>query len=414
MELIETKTLNCRICGGSNLFEAMDFGNLALTGVFQKDGGQVPTAPLCLCRCQDCGLVQLGHSYQQESLYGETYGYESHLNPSMVSHLQAKAKMLERKYLAGKSQPVVVDIASNDGTLLAGYTNPNARLIGIDPLINVVTDHYPATAIKLQEFFSASGYLSRISEKADLVTSLSVLYDLDNPRKFAQDIAEILNENGIWHFEQSYLPTMVDTLSYDTICHEHLLYLTLSDIQNLLAGTDLIIIDASLNSINGGSITVTAQKSSGKTRSPFVDFLIDKETKSGYRTNEPIKRFSEKASQHKTDLKDLIQKYLDSGFDVYALGASTKGNVLLQWLGIDQNMIQSIGDVNPRKFGKQTPGTCIPIVAEDEILNLADENVIAVVLPWHFRQGIVTKSQQFMQSGGALLFPLPQIEVVSI
>ena len=414
MALIETKTLNCRICGGPNLYEAMDFGNLALTGVFQADGDQVPTAPLCLCRCQDCGLVQLRHSYQQESLYGETYGYESHLNASMVSHLQAKAKMLERKYLAGNSHPVVVDIASNDGTLLAGYTNPNSRLIGIDPLIHVVTDYYPVTATKLQEFFSASGYFSQVSEKADLVTSLSVLYDLDNPRKFAQDIAEILNDNGIWHFEQSYLPTMVDTLSYDTICHEHLLYLTLSDIQNLLAGTDMVIIDASLNSINGGSITVTAQKSSKKKKSPFVDFLLDKEEKSGYRTNEPIKRFSEKASQHKIDLKNLIQKYIASGFEVYALGASTKGNVLLQWLEIDQKMIKSVGDVNSRKFGKQTPGTCIPIVAESEILNLAKENVIAIVLPWHFRQGIVTKSQQFMQSGGALLFPLPQIEVVSI
>jgi len=414
MRLIETKALNCRICGGHNLHEVMDFGNLALTGVFQADGDHVPTAPLCLCRCQDCGLVQLGHSYQQESLYGETYGYESHLNASMVSHLQSKAKMLERKYLAGNSHPVVVDIASNDGTLLAGYTNSNARLIGIDPLIHIVTDHYPVNAIKIQEFFSASGYFSVITEKADLVTSLSVLYDLDNPRKFAQDIAEILNENGIWHFEQSYLPTMVDTLSYDTICHEHLLYLTLSDIQNLLAGTDLVIIDASLNSINGGSITVTAQKSSKKKKSPFVDFLLEKEVKSGYRTNEPIKRFSEKASQHKIDLKNLIQKYIDSGFDVYALGASTKGNVLLQWLKIDQSMIKSVGDVNSRKFGKQTPGTCIPIISENEILNIANENVIAIVLPWHFRQGIVTKSQQFMQSGGALLFPLPQIEVVSI
>lgn len=414
MELIETKTLVCRICGGPNLFEAMDFGNLSLTGVFQTDGEQVPNAPLLLCRCEDCGLVQLGHSYQQASLYGETYGYESHLNPSMVSHLQAKAKMLELKYLSGNPKPVVVDIASNDGTLLAGYTNPNAQLIGIDPLLNVVTDHYPSSATKLQEFFSASGYFSKIDKKADLVTSLSVLYDLDDPRRFAQEVAEILKDNGIWHFEQSYLPTMVDTLSYDTICHEHLLYLTLSDIENLLTGTNMTIVDASLNSINGGSISVTAQKNSDRQRSPFVNFLLNKEVKNGYRTNEPIKNFSQSALQHRTDLKDLIQNYIDSGFEVYALGASTKGNVLLQWLEIDQKFIQSVGDVNPRKFGKQTPGTCIPIVPEEEILNLANEKVIALVLPWHFRQGIVTKSQQFMQSGGALLFPLPQIEVVSI
>lgn len=414
MSLIEKKTLNCRICGSSNLFEAMDFGSLALTGVFETEGDQVPKAPLCLCRCEDCGLVQLGHSYEQASLYGETYGYESHLNSSMVTHLQAKAKMLERKYLSGNPNPVVVDIASNDGTLLAGYTYPEAQLIGIDPLLGVVTDHYPRSATKLQEFFSADGYFSAIDKKADLVTSLSVLYDLDDPRKFAQDVAEILKDDGIWHFEQSYLPTMVDTLSYDTVCHEHLLYLTLSDIENLLSGTNLTIVDASLNSINGGSITVTAQKNSKRPQSPFVEFLLTKEINSGFRTNEPIIKFCQNAMQHRTDLKNLIQNYIEAGFEVYALGASTKGNVLLQWLEIDQQFIRSVGDVNPRKFGKQTPGTCIPIVPENDILTRVEKNSIAIVLPWHFRQGIVTKSQQFMEAGGALLFPLPRIEVVSI
>jgi hypothetical protein len=118
--------------------------------------------------------------------------------------------------------------------------------------------------------------------------------------------------------------------------------------------------------------------------------------------------------QHRTDLKNLIQNYIEAGFEVYALGASTKGNVLLQWLEIDRRFIQSVGDVNPRKFGKQTPGTCIPIVPENDILTMAEKNSIALVLPWHFRQGIVAKSQQFMEAGGALLFPLPRIEVVSI
>ena len=414
MDQIETKTTNCRICGNSNLIEVMDFGELALTGVFLTGGNEVPTAPLILCRCESCGLVQLAHSYKQEFLYGDTYGYESHLNPSMVTHLQAKAKMLEQKYLSDKENPIVVDIASNDGTLLSGYTNPNCRTVGIDPLIDVVGNFYPKNATKLKQFFSSVGYFSKVNEKADLVTSLSVLYDLDDPRKFAQDVAEILNADGIWHFEQSYLPTMIDTLSYDTICHEHLLYLTLTDIENLLRESGMVIIDASLNSVNGGSIAVTAQKKSLKEKSPFAQYLLEKEIGRGYKSIEPIRIFAHNADRHRSELKDLILNYKNSGFDVYALGASTKGNVLLQWLEIDNDLIKSIGDVNTRKFGKQTPGTCIPIVDENEILKLASSNVIALVLPWHFRQGIVAKSQKFLENGGALMFPLPQIEVVSI
>lgn len=415
MSSIATKIDACRICAGKTLSPIMDFGDLALTGVFLSDGTKVEKSPLVLCRCDGCGLVQLQHTYEQSALYGESYGYESHLNNSMVAHLKSKARALEARFLQEKASPIIVDIASNDGTLLAGYTNKKANLIGIDPLISVVSDFYPENSHKVGKFFNADSFFSVTTEKADLVTSLSVLYDLDDPKGFVRDISLILEDGGVWHFEQSYLPTMVDTLSYDTICHEHLLYLTLNDIKNLLMGTDMVLIDASLNAVNGGSIAVTAQKKPiSYKESPFLSFLLQKEEIRGYHTDLPIKKFASDSEKHRIELKELIEDYKSLGYEVHALGASTKGNVLLQWLGLDKEFIKSVGDINPRKFGKETPGTAIPIINELEVLKLNPKSSVSVVLPWHFRNGIVLNCQEYLHSGGALIFPLPQIEVVSI
>lgn len=393
----------------------MNFGDLALTGVFEVDGVNVLRAPMSLSRCNDCGLVQLAHNYESEYLYGETYGYESHLNKSMVDHLQRKARLLEELYLNSPGRKTVVDIASNDGTLLSGYLSKELDLVGIDPLIGVVGDYYPTSVTKITEFFNADSYESRISKKASLVTSLSVLYDLEDPIKFAKDVNHILEEEGIWHFEQSYLPTMVDTLSYDTICHEHLLYLSMHDIFNLLKATGFTIISASLNSINGGSIAVTARKGSTNASQelpPFVNYLLNNEVKLGYQDGSAVRKFSLDAENHRKELSQLITSYLDQGFTVFGLGASTKGNVLLQWLNLGENKIEAIGDINPRKFDRQTPGTGIKIVSEESLIEKYGKNSIALVLPWHFRDGIVRNSEEYLGKGGNLLFPLPKIQLV--
>jgi hypothetical protein len=405
----------CRLCGKEEMREIIDFGDMALTGVFATDGLSVQKAPLQLVRCIACGMTQLGHRFDPSVLYGETYGYESHLNSSMTKHLKSKARTLEATYLSDIQSPIIVDIASNDGTLLSGYINSDAKLIGIDPLIDHVSDHYPKESIKISNFFSKENFFSKSSDKANLVTSLSVLYDLDDPRKFASDIFEILENEGIWHFEQSYLPTMVETLSYDTICHEHLLYFSLTNIQNLLTFSGFQIIDVSLNSINGGSIAVTAIKSKSTVeQSPFVSYLLNQESLNGFDTDEALLAFAEKAKSHKKSLKTLIENYKDNGYKVVGLGASTKGNVLLQWLGLDNTYIKYIGDINPKKFNAQCPGSGIPIIKESKIFDAADQKTIALVLPWHFRDGIVTGSERYLSKGGKLLFPLPQIQVVGI
>jgi hypothetical protein len=404
---------NCRICNSSNIELILDFGDLALTGVFLEDGSQVLKAPLRLVRCESCGLVQLAHTYSLDALYTDSYGYESHLNQSMRNHLKSKAQLLQKKYLRNKTNPIVVDVASNDGTLLAGYSLPGATYIGIDPLIKNISDYYPSNAIKVNDFFTSEAYRQVSESQASLVTSLSVIYDLDNPVSFAKDVELILEEGGIWHFEQSYLPTMIETLSYDTICHEHLLYLRLSDIMKILSIAGLQILDASLNATNGGSIAVTAIKSEASiTPDPFVGYLLEKEESDGYASGLRLREFAKDAVEHSKDLRKILGEYKSSNFTIFGLGASTKGNVLLQWAGLNSSTIESIGDINPKKFGKQTPGTCIDIVSENEVLESAASNVLVVVMPWHFRDGIVKNSMRYLENGGKLLFPLPRIEIV--
>lgn len=413
-----SKTLDgCRLCGSSSVEVVLDFGNLSLTGLFLKENEVVPKADLTLVTCLSCNLVQLKHSYPRDILYGSNYGYESHLNSTMLSHLHAKAKMLSKKYL-GSGEKIVVDIASNDGSFLNGFVGTGIKKVAIDPIMKNLTDHYPAETIKIPDFFSAEVYWRNVNRPAALVTSLSVLYDLDQPLAFAKDVFEILEENGIWHLEQSYLPSMVETTSYDTVCHEHLLYLSMHNLKTILEVVGFSIIEVSMNDVNGGSIAVTAVKKRNfkAVDDPFVNFLLTQEVDNGFTTGQAMHDFAKNAFKHKEDLGALINEYKQLDFEIYGLGASTKGNVLLQWTGIDNHIIKSIGEINPRKFGKVTPGTNIKIVDEKDILGKVPykSGIISLVLPWHFRDGIIRRSDKYLSNGGKLLFPLPKIESIGI
>jgi hypothetical protein len=206
---------------------------------------------------------------------------------------------------------------------------------------------------------------------------------------------------------------MVATTSYDTICHEHLLYFSLHDLRFLLNNSGFQLIDATLNSTNGGSIAITAKKSNLiEPVDPFVDFLLAREVKLGFQNGSAMEKFVHEALTHRDNIKDIVYNYKVLDFNIFGLGASTKGNVLLQWAELNGNFINSIGDINPKKFGKLTPGSAIPIVPEEEILKMGNKKSIALVLPWHFRSGILDRAENFLSNGGKLLFPLPNIEVV--
>lgn len=400
------------MCSSSGLASVLNMGNVALTGQFSVSGKSVIEMPLNLSQCSSCGLVQLLNSYPADLLYGKAYGYESHLNSSMRKHLHRKANLLEKKFLAGKN-PVTLDIASNDGTLLSGYRNSNITKIGVDPILRYLEDYYPPQSIKLSKFFDESILNEVLPDSVDLVTSLSVLYDLNNPIEFAKTINTILKQGGIWHFEQSYLPSMLSSLSYDTICHEHLLYLSMKDVLRILNESGFSIIEVTQNSVNGGSLAVTAVKGKSHDFHPYLSYLLNKEKQIGLYNGEALRSFGQSAMLHSKEAKNLIHEYKQLGFKIYGLGASTKGNVFLSYAKLSSEEIDCIGDINPKKFGKRTPGSDISIKSETEVLSRADNRSLYLILPWHFRENIISNCSSILEKHGSFLVPFPSLEIVS-
>jgi hypothetical protein len=408
-----TKIANCRVCHGDNLLSVLDLGSQFLTGVFPRSREEaVVRGPLELLWCSDCNLLQLAHSYAPNLMYGENYGYRSGLNPSMIRHLTRKVHYLER--IADlQSGDTVIDIGSNDGTALKAYTRPDIRRLGIDPTARKFANFYPPEIILIPEFFSAERIRKAGIDKARIITSIAMFYDLEDPITFAREIGEPLASDGIWHFEQSYMPSMLRTGSYDTVCHEHVEYYCMSTIKYILDRADLDVLDVKMNAVNGGSFAVTAVKKSprGGTRNNIiVDWLIEQELRMGLNTPRPFRDFEERVYRHRADLRRLLAACISAGSSIVGYGASTKGNVLLQFCGITTDQVGAIAEVNADKFGAFTPGTLIPIISEADAHAMNPDYLL--VLPWHFKEGILTREENYLNKGGKIIFPPPEIEIV--
>jgi SAM-dependent methyltransferase len=406
----------CRICGNSTLMPILDLGRQYLTGVFPRGrDDKLTCGPLELVRCEGadaCGLVQLRHSYDHAEMYGANYGYRSSLNKSMVRHLADKVDgLLEFVPLAPTD--LVLDIGSNDGTLLSNYPIAGPTLVGMDPSAAKFRELYRPDIRVIPDFFSADTLRRHFPDRrVKLVTSIAMFYDLEAPQAFADQIASILAEDGVWHFEQSYLPAMLRTTSYDTICHEHLEYYALRQIKWIADRAGLKIIDVTFNAVNGGSFAVTAAPMAA----PYpectekLQALLTDEDRMGLSTFGTYLAFGTRAMQHKLDLLKMLRNINAAGKKVVGYGASTKGNVLLQYCGLSAAEIPCIADVNSDKFGCVTPGTWIPIVSEADAKSANPDYFL--VLPWHFRENLVGREQEFLTRGGKMIFPLPTIDIV--
>lgn len=410
-----TKIKKCRICGNQNLELVVDLGNQVLTGIFPKNKDEkITSGPLRLVKCSGsddiCGLLQLEHSYDLEELYGENYGYRSGLNESMVLHLRDKIKKIVSKILITEGD-LIIDIGSNDSTTLQAYTNPNLLLVGVDPTGLKFKEYYPDQISLIPDFFSSDLIKNNFpGKKAKVVTSFSMFYDLEEPLKFMQEIFDIIDNQGIWVFEQSYMPTMLEKNSYDTICHEHLEFYTLQQIKWMADKVGFKIIDVELNEINGGSFSITvAKKESQYVPNSNVQQVLDNEKSKNLDHIETYLNFANSITESRIDLINFIEQAKKEGKKIAAIGASTKGNVILQYCGLNQDSIYNIGEVNKDKFGSYTPGTLIPIIFEDELLATNPDYLI--VLPWHFRKFFLS-NKKFENLN--LVFPLPKLEIINI
>jgi NDP-4-keto-2,6-dideoxyhexose 3-C-methyltransferase len=408
------KVEKCRICGNTHLECVLDLGEQMLTGVFPREkNAKVTVGPLRLVKCtggdEVCGLLQMEHSYDLGEMYGENYGYRSGLNVSMVSHLHSKVKKILTQ-VELREGDLVIDIGSNDSTTLQAYPDASVSLVGIDPTGVKFHSYYPPHIQLIPDFFSSALVKARFpGKKAKVVTSFAMFYDLEDPTDFMRQVYEVLADDGVWVFEQSYMPTMLETNSYDTVCHEHLEFYALKQIKWMADKVGFRIIDVEFNDVNGGSFSITVAKAKGNlTIVPSVQKILDAEREQGLDTLAPYQAFAKRAEQTKNDLLAFIKNAHAQGKTIAALGASTKGNVLLQYCGLTEKDIAFVGEVNAEKYGCYTPGTWIPIIPEAVVLAKSPDYLI--VLPWHFRK-FFQGQEKYKQSN--LVFPLPNLEVLS-
>src|SRR5437870_9289391 len=414
-----THRKSCRICGSTSLRNVIDLGPQHLQGSFAKPGEPTPPLrriPCVLVRCDPtadetaCGLLQMEHSVPPEILY-YSYWYRSGTNQTMRDHLAGIVREVMR--VRRRKTGAVLDIGCNDGTLLDNYP-ASWRKVGVDPSdiaqeikggIHVVQDVFPSAELKRR--------LPRL--KFDVITSVAMFYDLEAPVGFVRAIQESLAPDGIWVVEMSYMPSMLRMNSYDTICHEHLEYYSLSVLENIFRRCGLKVARAELNSINGGSIRCYVVHDGcnafrnqewiaglKQLRNDEFDLELD--------TDKPYKSFQDRINLHRDELVTLLKKFKREGKRIHIYGASTKGNTILQWCNLDNRMIDYAAERNPDKYGAFTLGTEIPIISEAESRAMNPDYYL--VLPWHFKEEFLERERETLSKGIGLIFPLPTIETI--
>lgn len=306
----------------------------------------------------------------------------------------------------------VLDIGSNDATLLRAYGTRGIVRTGMDPTGRKFSMYYPPEVRLIPDFFSAAAYRESGAPAPKVVTSIAMFYDLESPIAFAREIESILAPGGVWHFEQSYLPSMLRATSYDTVCHEHIEYYSLRVVSRILEAAGLRLIDVKMNGVNGGSFAVTAARRDDPRRGgeAVMAWLLGQEEGMGLSTPRPYRDFEDRVFRHRAALRALLESLQSDGKTVLGYGASTKGNVVLQFCGIGPSLLPAIAEVNSDKFGKLTPGMHIPIISEADARAMKPDYFL--VLPWHFRDGIIRREVEFLGGGGRLIFPFPEIEIV--
>jgi len=342
-------------------------------------------------------------------MYGSNYGYRSGLNRAMVAHLAGIARAAKAAAPLS-SGDVILDIGSNDGTLLQSMYEPGITAVGMDPTGLKFKKFYPPHIHLIPEFFSSATFFRQVgSKRAKIVSSIAMFYDLETPLQFMEQVKDVLAEDGIWIFEQSYLPAMVSQNSYDTICHEHLEYYRLKQIVWMAGRVGLEVRNIELNAANGGSFRVVAGHNVSGNQSDAVAAMLRREEEGGFSQNRVYERFNSRIERHRDELRSVIGTLRRDGQMVVGYGASTKGNVILQFCGFDSRDLPYIAEVNDDKFGRVTPGSEIPIISEMQAMELKPDAFL--VLPWHFRDDFILRSQEYLSKGGAFIFPLPEIEV---
>lgn len=399
--------MKCKNCKKNSLEKILKIGKQPLSGFFYSTKKtNLKKYSLDLFKCSECNLVQLNNLANIKKMYGSHYGYKTSVSKMMLSHLKEKIKRFKKNKFIKKNYNIL-DIGSNDGSFLKLLGN-KYNLYGIDPSAKKFKKEYKGMKL-ITDFFSKKNVIKNIKNqniKFNLISSFAIFYDVEDPNSFCKDIEILLEDNGVWVCEFSYLPLMLKNLTFDQICHEHIMYYTYSVFEEILIKNNLKVIDIKINEINGGSIEVIIAKHKSKRRS---NIRLIKKLKLDEKkiTESSYKNFSKRIRKVGTDLKLFVNK----NYPIVGYGASTKGNIVLNYANLDSNKIKYICDANSKKYGKYTPGTNIEIISKEKMRILNPKYIL--VLIWSFRSEIIKQELDYIKNGGNLILHLPKLHIIN-
>ena len=412
----DLKTLvNCRVCDNNNLKHIISLGNQHLVDFLEDDDEKKTVAPFELSLCNKsqggCGLLQLQHTVPPDLLY-RRFWYKSGVNQTIRNDLEDIVSSAEKLCMLN-DQDFVIDIGANDGTLLRFYKNRSLNLVGFEPATNLMDDAKIGNTEIINNYFNSNDFIEKFgSNKAKVITSISMFYDLEKPNDFVRDLSKILSKDGVWILQMNYLVTMLQNNAFDNIVHEHLEYYSLQSLEYLLSKHDLEVFDISFNNINGGSIR-TYIKHKDCTKFSITDSVQEtrqSEKNLGLDDEKPYLDFANSIKNQKTQTYDFIKNEVDNNKIIHVYGASTRGNTLLQYYGLNSDLIKVASERNPSKWGKRTVGTNIPIISEDESRKIKPDYYL--ILPWYFLDEFLEREKLFLKEGGKFIVPLPKFKII--
>lgn len=399
----------CRSCGSERLTDVIDLGGHRLPDFVtpeQYDTQDLTPWPLKLCICLDCALIQLTQSTPRAKLYHDRYGFRSGTNEA----IRADLADIVRYAMTVKQHPRRwLDIACNDGTLL-GYVPSDAYRTGIDPVHAIARDARRDDKADrvIYNYFGAHYFQPG---EFDVITSVSMFYDLDDPNQFVHEVKQCLAPGGVWVIQQNYAGDMLRKNAIDNVCHEHVTYFALLPLMVLLERHGMEINDVTFSSVNGGCIRTLVSKIGDRPVSGSVSVACQRETVQGFHRPEVWQAWGRSVREELALTRGFLERAKERGQKVYLYGASTRGGTILQMIDAGPGLLPYAVERSPAKVGKIMSATGIPIISEEAMRH--DRPDALLVSPWFFRSVFLAREREYLTSGGLMVFPLPQFEIVS-
>jgi len=363
--------------------------------------------PLRLFWCNDCFLVQLLDIVSKEHLF-KHYFYMTSASTPIVEHFRKYAKDIFEEFLIDQENPLIVEIGSNDGSLLLEFKKLGSSIMGIEPASNLAKLANDSGISTMNNFFSSDLAKNIIQSKnASVVVANNVIGHIENLHDLMKGIQILIGEKGVFIFEVPYLVDLIKKLEFDTIYHEHLSYFSILPLLHLMKIFGLEIFDIKKQSVHGGTLRIFVSKENNFTVKESVQTFVQLENNLKLNKIEIYEKFSKQVKDLKHKILNSLKDLKKENKSLFGYGASAKGNVLLNYCNIDASILDFIIDTTPIKQGKFTPGTHIPIFIPEKINDKGNGDV-AFLLAWNYEDQILDKEQNFRSRGGKFLIPIPE------